>query len=77
MRSIKRVILGLGAFEKVKRYEAGNFFEMTVARHSDVLERGFGPLGNSKTVHRDEHVGLLKVAGFTIGADRQRRRANV
>jgi hypothetical protein len=37
VRSIKRVILSFGTFEKVKLYEARDFFEMTVARYPDLL----------------------------------------
>jgi hypothetical protein len=55
VRSIKRVILSLGAFEKVKLYKAGHLVEMTVARHPNVLESCFGALGNPEAVHRDKH----------------------
>ena len=44
MRSIEGVIRSLGAFEKVKLYKARNLVEMTVARHPDLLEAGFGPV---------------------------------
>src|SRR5438034_7307919 len=59
VRGIERVILSLGAFEKVKFDKARHLVEMTIARQPHLLECGFGPLGNSKTVHRDKHVGLL------------------
>jgi len=55
VRSIEGVILGLGAFEKVKLYEARYLVEMTVARHPDLLESCFGSLGYSETVHGDKH----------------------
>jgi hypothetical protein len=42
------VILSLGTFEKVKLYEARDFFEMTVARHPDLLEGCFRPFGTRK-----------------------------
>src|ERR1035437_8636487 len=32
---------------------------MTVARKPDLLEAGFGPLGNTETVHGDKHWDLL------------------
>jgi hypothetical protein len=41
MRSIKGVILGLGAFEKVKRYNLGTLSRVTVARKPDLFEAGF------------------------------------
>jgi hypothetical protein len=53
------VILSLGTFEKVKLYEARDFFEMTVARHPDLLEGCFRPFGNAETVHCDKHRDLL------------------
>jgi hypothetical protein len=56
MRGIKGVILSFGAFEKVKLYEALDFFEMTVARHPNLLEGCFGPLGNTEAVHCDKHL---------------------
>jgi hypothetical protein len=53
------VILSFGAFEKVKLYKALDFFEMTVARHPDLLECSFGPFSNLETVHGDKHkLGL-------------------
>jgi hypothetical protein len=55
VRSIKRMILDLGTFEKVKFYKARHLVEMTVARKPDVLECCFGPLGNAETVHCDKH----------------------
>src|ERR1700730_6405048 len=60
VRRIKRIILSFGPFEKVKLYEARDFFQMAVARETNLLERLFGPLGNAETVHCDEHyVPLL------------------
>src|ERR1700730_545013 len=55
VRSIEGVIFCFGTFEKVKLYKARHLVEMTVARHPDVLERCFGPLGNAKAVHGNEH----------------------
>jgi hypothetical protein len=38
MRSIKGVVLGFGAFEKVKFHKAWHLFEMAVARQPHMLE---------------------------------------
>jgi hypothetical protein len=38
VRCIERVILGFGTSEKVKPYKARDFFQMTIARHPDLLE---------------------------------------
>jgi hypothetical protein len=43
----------------VKLDEARDFFEMTVARHPDLLEGCFRPFGNAETVHCDKHHDLL------------------
>jgi hypothetical protein len=45
VRGIKRVIVR--TFEKVKLYKARHLVETTVAPQPDLLEDGFGPLGNS------------------------------
>src|ERR1700681_2146970 len=55
VRSIKRMILGFGTFEKMKLHKAGHLVEMTVARNPDVLKIGFGALGDAETVHGDKH----------------------
>jgi hypothetical protein len=53
--SIKCLILSFRALEKVKLHEAWHLLEVTVARHPNVLERCFGPLGDAKAVHGDKH----------------------
>ena len=52
---IKRVILGFGAFEQMELDEARHLVEMAVARQPDVLESGFGPLGDAEPIHGDKH----------------------
>ena len=53
LERVERMILSLGASEKVKLYKARHLVEMTVARQPDLLERCFGPLGNAEKVHGD------------------------
>jgi hypothetical protein len=49
------VILGFGAFKQVELDEARDLVEMAVTRQPDVLESGFGPLGDAEPVHGDKH----------------------
>src|SRR5260370_26653851 len=52
---VERMVFSFGAFEKVKLYKSRDFFQMAVARHPDLLEGCFRPLGNAKAVHGNEH----------------------
>jgi hypothetical protein len=49
------MILSFRALKKVKLYKTRDFLQMAVARHPDLLEGRFGPLGNAKAVHGNEH----------------------
>jgi len=55
VRGIKRVILGLWAFEQVELDEARHLVEMTVARQPDVLEGSFGTFGDTEPVHGNKY----------------------
>src|SRR5580700_11905596 len=59
VRCVKRMVFGFGPFEKVKLDEARHLVEMCVARQPDMLECGFGPLGDAEPVHGDKHGHLL------------------
>jgi len=49
--AIKCVVLSFRALQKVKLHEAWHLLEVTDARHPNVFERCFGPLGDAKAVH--------------------------
>ena len=69
VRGVERVILSFRTLEKVKLYKARHLVEMTVARKPNLLERCFGPFGNSKTVHRDKHRSVLSITACTSQQD--------
>jgi len=50
VRSIKYVVLSLGAFEKVKLHEPWYLVEMAVSRHPDLLECCCGPVSDVQSV---------------------------
>jgi hypothetical protein len=71
---IKRVILGIGAFEQMELDEARHLVEMAVARQLDMLEGGLGPLGDAKPVHCDKHRAISQPV-VAVGARCDRRPA--
>src|ERR1700759_189627 len=56
VRRIQRVIFGLWSPEQMEFDEARHLVEMRVARRPDMLERGFGPLGDLEAIHGDKHL---------------------